>query len=175
MPNDSEITPPLEPTPQGEALYEELRWVHSMIRRDLEIVQRLETEVENGLSAHDVRAEISELKTNGPLWRLKMGCLSYCRFVHSHHRLEDLALFPALRRTNPEIGPIVDRLEADHRRVAELLTHVETGAEGLDGAEPGAARKALATSLGELAEHLLAHLELEEREVAPTMKAMTGI
>jgi hypothetical protein len=165
----------LKPTPQGQAFYEELLWVHSMIRRDLEVVQRLQAEVENGLSADEVRSEIGQLKTNGPLWRLKMGCLNYCRFVESHHRLEDLALFPALLRTNPRIAPLVERLEADHRRVAGLLKDVEADAERLDGGDRQEARKPLAESLGELADHLLAHLELEEREVAPTLKAMTGL
>jgi hypothetical protein len=77
----------LEPTPQGQAFYEELLWVHSMIRRDLEVVQR-----------------------------------------------------PRAR--------------------SRLLLR-------------GASDSASAGLLGELADHLLAHLELEEREVAPTLKAMT--
>jgi hypothetical protein len=55
------------------------------------------------------------------LWRLKVSCLRYCSHVHAHHGAEDVLLFPALRAADPTIGPVVDRLEADHVRVSDLL------------------------------------------------------
>jgi hypothetical protein len=157
-------------TPQGEALYQDLLWVHNLLRQDLATVERLAVEVAEGAAAEEVVAGVRALETTGPLWRLRAGCLHYCRFVHHHHRLEDRALFPELRRTNPSLGPVVDRLQKDHRRVADLLEGVESAIEALDGEDTPAARASVSTALEALAAHLLAHLELEEDSVAETLR-----
>jgi hemerythrin-like domain-containing protein len=94
-----------------------------------------------------------------------VNCLHYCRFVHGHHRLEDVALFPALRRADPDLGPVVDRLEGDHRRVAEQLDELEAAVAGDD-------RDRVVLALDELAAHLLAHLELEEESIGPALRRM---
>ena len=131
-------------TPQGEALYEDLLWVHGLLRQDLATVERLAVEVADGAAADDVVRQVRALETTGPLWRLRASCLHYCRFVHHHHRLEDRALFPELRRVNPSLGPVVDRLQEDHRRVAVLLEGVESAVEDLDGEDTPAARVSVA-------------------------------
>ena len=149
--------------PPAEGLFRELLWVHAMIRRDLATVQRLAARVQDGAPAAEVRAAIRDLQTEGPLWKLRVNCLYYCRFVHHHHTLEDTALFPILRRTNPALGPIVDRLEADHLQISGHLDAVEAAANGLDTGEEPIHRERLATTLGDLAEHLLAHLAFGKR------------
>jgi len=156
-------------------LFDELLWVHGMIRRDLDTVRELAGAVTNGEPAHEVRESLDDLKTNGPLWKLKVNCLHYCRFVHSHHGAEDRMLFPALRAANPELAPVVDRLEADHRKVSVLLDEVEAACRGLGGDEESASRSSLAAALDELAEHLLEHLGFEEESVEDTMRSMTAL
>ncbi len=126
-------------TPQGEALYEDLLWVHGLLRQDLATVERLAVEVVDGAAAEAVVDEVRALEATGPLWRLRASCLHYCRFVHHHHRLEDRALFPELRRVNPSLGPVVERLQADHRQVAGLLEGVESAVGELDGEDTPAA------------------------------------
>src|SRR5258705_10864508 len=84
-------------TDRGRALFEELLWVHSIIRRDLKIVEQLAREVGEGLPGEAVQDALEGLKTNGPLWQLKLNCLRYCSHVHAHHGAEDVLLFPALR------------------------------------------------------------------------------
>ena len=111
-------------------LLRELKWVHSHIRRDLATVSELSRRVTEGEDADAIRDGIAELQTNGPLWQLRFNCLNYCRFVHSHHNLEDAALFPALRDRDQALGPVIDRLEADHRVVSDLLDEVEAQARG---------------------------------------------
>ena len=157
-------------TVQGEALYQDLLWVHGLLRQDLATVERLAVDVAEGAAAEDVVAGVRALETAGPLWRLRASCLHYCRFVHHHHRIEDLALFPELRRVNPSLGPVVDRLQEDHRRVAGLLEGVESAAGVLERADSPEARAAVAESLEALAAHLLAHLDLEEESVAETLR-----
>ena len=34
-------------------------------------------------------------------------------------------MFPALRRSNPDLTAVVDKLEADHRAISALLDEVE--------------------------------------------------
>src|SRR3954454_11135334 len=88
-------------TDRGRAIFEELLWVHSIIRRDLEIVEKLATDVDEGLPGDAVQDALGELKTTGPLWQLKVNCLRYCSHVHAHHGAEDALLFPALRAVDP--------------------------------------------------------------------------
>ena len=159
-------------TELGRALFDELLWVHSMVRRDLDTVRRLADNAARGSNAEDLKAEIDDLKTNGHLWRLKLGCLRYCRFVHSHHNLEDVALFPVLRGNNPALGSVVDRLEHDHRRVSHLLDGVETAANSLTIKDEGSTRERLRDALIKLSEELLAHLEFEERNAGPTIRRL---
>jgi hypothetical protein len=157
-------------TVEGEALYQDLLWVHGLLRQDLATVERLAVEVAEGAPAGEVVAEVRALEATGPLWRLRASCLHYCRFVHHHHRLEDRALFPELRRVNPALGSVVDRLQEDHRIVAGLLEGVESAAGELDRSDTPKARTAVADALEALAAHLLAHLELEEESIADTLR-----
>jgi hypothetical protein len=162
-----------EETEQGKALFQELLWVHGAIRRDLETVEGLAAAVADGLPAERAREWIESLKTDGPLWQLKFNCLRYCRFVHMHHNAEDTLFFPRLREANPAIAPVVDKLEADHRAVSDLLDEVEASAAALDD-EDGSARGRLVDGLGALAESLLAHLDYEEESAGPTIRALSA-
>jgi iron-sulfur cluster repair protein YtfE (RIC family) len=161
-----------EETELGRALFEELLWVHGAIRRDLETVEALAAEVVEGLPADEARARVEALKTNGPLWQLKVNCLRYCRFVHMHHNAEDVLLFPRLRETNRGLGPVVDRLEADHRRVSDDLDEVEAAARQLTNGDSEPARQRVADALNLLAGNLLEHLDFEEREAGPTLRRL---
>ena len=159
----------------GASLFDELLWVHGMIRRDLDTVRDLAGAVTNGTPAAEIQAELEELKTNGPLWKLKVNCLHYCRFVHSHHGAEDAMLFPALRAANPDLAPVIDRLEADHRRVSDVLDEVEEAARELSAEAEAESRARVAVALDGLADNLLEHLDFEEENVANTMRAMTAL
>ena len=116
------------------------------------------------------RRQVRALETTGPLWRLRASCLHYCRFVHHHHRLEDRALFPELRRVNPSLGPVVDRLQEDHRRVAGLLEGVESAVEDWTATTPRPSALGGRRRSKRSRRHLLAHLELEEESVAETLR-----
>jgi iron-sulfur cluster repair protein YtfE (RIC family) len=145
--------------------------VHSMIRRDLDTVRVLAQRVASGADPQEVREEIAGLQTNSPLWKLRVNCLYYCRFVHSHHNAEDWLLFPALRRSSPAMEPVVDKLEADHREVSGHLDEVEAACDGLVRDDNTSARDRVVVSLNTLAEQLLAHLAYEEEAVAPTLRS----
>src|ERR1700729_2282508 len=153
-----EAQAPTPRDPRGEAMVAELKWVHDMIRRDLRTVRQMAADAAAGREAGEIRAGIRSLAASGPLWQLKAGCLHYCRFVHSHHHAESVLLFPALRRANPALNPVVDKLEADHAHVSDLLDEVEAASHQLGEAGAPAARERLVTALRTLSEDLLAHL-----------------
>jgi iron-sulfur cluster repair protein YtfE (RIC family) len=158
----------------GERMVEDLRWVHAMLRDDLATLRRLAADIIAGRSADHVTSAIRSLQTQGPLWQLRVNCLRYCQLVHHHHGAEDAMLFPALRKSNPALGPAVDRLERDHRRVSDLLDHVEALATQLKQNDDNAGvRHALATALTDLSDHLLEHLAFEEESIIPTMRSWT--
>ena len=159
-------------TARGRAIFEELLWVHSIIRRDLEVVERLAADVGEGLPGDAVQDALGELRTSGPLWALKVNCLRYCSHVHAHHGAEDVLLFPTLRAADPSIGPVVDRLEADHARVSDLLDVVEAAARALTDTNGGDARQRVVDGLRNLHVHLLEHLDYEEGHAGPTMRRL---
>jgi hypothetical protein len=148
----------------------ELKWVHGMVRRDLRACQDLAVAVAAGAPPVDIRARVRELQTGGPLFQLRVNCLQYCQFVHHHHALEDLALFPAVRKAAPQLGPAVDKLEADHQKVSGLLDQVESATSSLaDQQDTPFARARLVQALNELATQLLEHLNYEETVLAPVL------
>jgi iron-sulfur cluster repair protein YtfE (RIC family) len=155
----------------GQHLFDELQWVHEKIRHDLAVCEDLAERIADGLSPEQVRAEIRELQTNSPLWRLRVNCLYYCRFVHSHHHAEDVMLFPALRASDPAMVPVADRLEADHRLVSDLLDEVEAAADALVLEDAVDIRARIITALGNLRVELIAHLSYEEQMAGPTIRS----
>jgi|HubBroStandDraft_6_1064221.scaffolds.fasta_scaffold542481_2 hypothetical protein len=158
----------------GDALVAELQWVHRVIRHDLETVRRLADEVGDGLSGAEAAATIEELAVGSPLWQLRINCLTYCRFVHMHHHAESAMLFPQLRRSDPALGPVVDKLEADHARVSDLLDEVSAAAQSLAGTEDAEMRKRLIVALTSLSDDLLAHLDYEEENISGTLRTWTS-
>jgi hypothetical protein len=169
----AETQSPYPPGAPGEALVQELQWVHNMIRGDLRTVRQLAAGVDAGRPAEEIRAGLRTLAAGGPLWQLKINCLQYCHFVHSHHHLESAALFPGLRRVNPALGPVVDKLEADHLSISGRLNAVETAASTLGETEDPAAREQLSQALLQLSDELLAHLRYEEQEISGTLRTLS--
>ena len=153
------------------ALADQLRWVHDMLRRDLGAIQRLAVRAADGASAADVETELRTLQSNGPLFQLRVNCLSYCQTLNSHHRNEDAVLFPAVRRAAPQLGATIDRLEADHRVVASLLDDIDALADDLAGRP---ARRALVDALDALSTNLLRHLDLEEATLQPILESWSS-
>lgn len=151
-------------------MYEMLLAVHAVIRRNLELIQELAAQALDGVDPEELRRQLHTLKRDGLLWRLQVNCLRYCSFVHSHHNAEDADFFVELRQTNPAISPVIDRLQADHRRVSDDLDAVEDAANRLAEDDGQQAREAVVETLQALRENLLAHLEYEERGIEETVR-----
>ena len=163
----------MEPYPSGqdEPLFRELLVIHGMLRDGLSQVRVLAADAATGVDDTVIAADVEALARDSALWRLRSNCLYQCRFVHGHHSLEDAILFPAARRTAPDIAGEVDRLEADHRIIAEHLRAVEDAAAGLTDGLPGDRRR-LVDALHRLETDLLDHLAREEALLRPVLREM---
>ncbi len=150
-------------------MFRELLFIHSLLRRDLRMVRRLANEARDGLSPQMILAEIRNLGTHSPLWRLKFGCMHYCRFVHTHHTIEDAAVFPMVRKHDPSLNGVVDLLEEDHLKVHHITERIAAVANEVATDASGVSRFQLVEALTELEERLLAHLALEEKSLGPLL------
>jgi iron-sulfur cluster repair protein YtfE (RIC family) len=150
-------------------MFRELLYIHALLRRDLSTVRRLADAARENGPVEPIITEIESLATNSPLWQLKYGCMRYCRFVHGHHTLEDAALFPMVRKHDPSLNTVVDRLEEDHLTVHHITERIaaEAGRVAVDGSE--ANRAELVRELTELEQHLLSHLDFEEESLGPLL------
>lgn len=142
-----------------------------MLRHDLAAVRQLGHRVTAGATPGEVSAELQTLQSSGPLFQLRVNCLSYCQTLEAHHRNENLVLFPAVRRAAPHLAAAVDRLEADHLIVAALLDRIGILADDLADRK---ARLKLADALDELATNLDSHLEFEETALQPVLDSWSA-
>ncbi|PBC52468.1 polyketide cyclase [Rhodococcus sp. ACS1] len=88
-------------------------------------------------------------------------------FLHLHHSGEDRGLWPLVRELNPDAGPLLDVMDADHARIVPEMERVAAAATEYR-AHP-AAREELSRSLAALGQVLLPHLQREEDEMMPVV------
>ncbi|MFL5734746.1 MAG: hemerythrin domain-containing protein [Chloroflexia bacterium] len=156
--------------PQGEALLEELKWVHGIIRENLEAILQVAEDITNGAPAGEVQARLDDLASTSVIWRLRVDCMRYCYLVHAHHHGEDALFFPFLCAANPALRAVTDKLQADHIAVSDYLDKVQALSARIANEEQ--ARGELAAALRELSDHLLTHLDYEEENLAPTLRRL---
>ncbi|HET6504544.1 MAG TPA: LLM class flavin-dependent oxidoreductase [Amycolatopsis sp.] len=153
-----------EATARGRAVGRHLVDVHDGLRQELHQLRDLLEQVRQGaLSAGQARAAINELTLRQNNWTLGAYCANYCTVLTQHHGIEDQSIFPHLRRSDPGLVPVIDRLEAEHEIIHELI-------EGLDRALVSFVRDpddfgGLQEAIDVLTDALLSHLSYEEEQI----------
>lgn len=96
--------------------------------------------------------------------QLRINCLTLCQGLHNHHTGEGAGMFMALERLHPELEPTLDRLRAEHERIAELLEQLQrtVSAEGVDPLQ-------VLPEVERLADELERHLRYEEEQLIPLL------
>nr|WP_240188698.1 hemerythrin domain-containing protein [Nakamurella flavida] len=160
--------PPADPgrayTPAEQAEGRHLVDVHDHLRAELLQVQALVAQVVVGtLDAGAARSAVNAMTLRQNNWTLGTYCQSYCRVVTLHHTLEDQAMLPHLRRADPRLRPVVDRLQQEHLVIHEVLEGVDQALVALVTGPDGIA--ALQGAVDLLSDTLLSHLSYEEREL----------
>lgn len=74
-----------------------------------------------------------------------------------------------MRRHDPSLRRVVDRLEEDHLTVHHITERIAAAAEQLAGDPVEERRGELVRALLALEEHLLAHLAFEEESLGPLL------
>ncbi len=82
-----------------------------------------------------------------------------------HHAKEDDYLFPRLRERNQAAGPIIDRLQAEHRNGPEVLRSLRNQVAATARGE--LAGREFAAALRTYAQALKAHIRTEEKDALP--------
>lgn len=146
--------------------------IHDHLRGELTRVREVVDQVSRGhMDVGQARSIINTMTMRQNTWTLGAYCQSYCRLVTGHHTLEDRAVFPHLRRAEPTVGPVLDRLEQEHHVIADVLDGVDRALVAL-AAEEGYGQRgrqaldALGHSVDLLTDTLLSHLSYEERELS---------
>lgn len=135
------------------ALGSELRRLHDRIRDVLE-------DAREGLDPVVGATALSD--------DLVVRCRAVCTTLDSHHRDEDSALFPWLRRERPELAEVISKLEQDHAMIATLLA-------GLDRVlREGADADVVMRHLEGVDAVMESHFRYEERVLVPVLDAVEG-
>ncbi|GAA2809546.1 LLM class flavin-dependent oxidoreductase [Kribbella solani] len=138
--------------------------VHDHLRAELEQVRDLVEQVAAGtLGVGAARSHINTMTMRQNNWTLGTYCESYCRLVTTHHSIEDASLFPHLRRADPALAPVVDRLQEEHKVIHDVLEGVDKALVDLVGGSGDLAGLRAAVDL--LDDTLQSHLSYEEREL----------
>ena len=152
--------------PHQEAVAQHLVDVHDHLRAELTRLHGLVDEVRRGvLTAGVARSEVQAMSVRQHNWTLGAYCQSYCGFVNGHHSLEDASVFPHLRRSDPDVAPVLDRLSEEHVVIHGLLDRVDAALVSLVRNGDDAGLDLVEKSLQALGERLLSHLAYEEREL----------
>jgi hypothetical protein len=132
---------------------QDMRIVHSALRRDLERVRMVASDP--ALLTEPRRRAIGA----------HLGWLMHT--LHRHHSGEDEHVWPEIRRRDPSAAALLDQMDADHRSIAQPMEDIENVAEPF-GAGTVPASGMLKT-LARLQDVLLPHLAREEQEMMPVV------
>ncbi|WP_030483688.1 LLM class flavin-dependent oxidoreductase [Nocardioides aequoreus] len=156
-------------TPQGLATARHLVEVHDALRAELDQLRDVVDQVRRGLlQVGQARSTINTMTMRQNNWTLGAYCESYCRIVTGHHTLEDRSMLPHLASRDPASVPVVERLEAEHHVIHDVLERVDQRLVALVSAAPrdaSAALEALSSEVDRLTDTLLSHLRYEETEL----------
>ena len=156
--------PEVEYTRRGRLVAQHLIDVHDMLRTELEELHGILAQVKEGaMSAGDARAALNEMALRQNDWALGAFCARYCAVVDGHHTLEDSQIFPHLRRSDADLGPVIDRLEEEHLVIHDAIHGVDAAL--VHHMTHEADFTSVEQALDLLTDALLSHLSYEEWEL----------
>jgi hypothetical protein len=167
-------------SPSEQAVPQHLVDVHDHLRGELAQLRDIVGQVRSGaMSTGAARSVINTMAMRQNNWTLGAYCETYCRLVTGHHTLEDRSIFVHLRGAQPDLAPVIDRLEQEHHVIADVLEQVDDALVGLVGTEVHGrsgqeALDEVQRALDLLTDTLLSHLAYEERELIHPL-ALHGI
>ncbi|GAA1201013.1 nitroreductase/quinone reductase family protein [Prauserella alba] len=142
------LSPASDGPPGGGSLADMLVGIHDAFRRELALIRK-------------------ELAGSGP-WlgvQLRINCVTLCQGLHNHHVGEDAGLFEAIGAKHPELTDTLTRLRSEHDTIADLTAAMQTAVHD-------ESRDAARVEVERLACELERHLDHEEEQLLPALRAM---
>ena len=151
-------------SPAGRQSQETLIQVHEHLRTELRELQEAAAQVAAGaMEPAAARSLLNRMAMRQNYWTLGTFCAQYCRVVSIHHTIEDYQMFPALRRGDESLRPVLDRLHEEHEIIAEQIDRVDRALVAMMNDHSGIDQvRRVADELGDM---LLSHLAYEEDEL----------
>ncbi|WP_270888751.1 LLM class flavin-dependent oxidoreductase [Pedococcus sp. 5OH_020] len=167
---DEDSRPTLSRDPQSrytaeqQASAQHLVDIHDGLRGELARLRDIVEQVHDGaVEANRARNLINQLTMRQNHWTLGAYCAQYCRIVTGHHTLEDRSVFPHLRRKEPALTRVLDRLQHEHEIIHDVLEQVDRALVSM--VSEGGDTTPLDRAVDLLTDTLLSHLAYEEREL----------
>ncbi|MFD6529535.1 LLM class flavin-dependent oxidoreductase [Streptomyces sp. NPDC060184] len=137
---------------------------HDRLRADLDRLRQAVHEVrDEAKDTGEVRSAVQRLTVRQNVGNIGAFCASYCRVTTLHHTREDQDLFPHLRRADPRLGPVLDRLAEEHHAVQGVIDRLDRELVAHAGGRTDG--KELEAVVDLLTDALLSHLAYEEAEL----------
>jgi hypothetical protein len=167
-PSAPEPDPAVSFTRHGLALGQHLIDVHDQYRAELDQVRDLLGRVVKGITAAEqARGELNRLAVRANNWIFGGTCQMHCVSLADHHTTEDESIFPHLRRSQPGLREVLDRLDAEHHAIGEVFEEIDAAlihlARHPDDTGP------VTEAVGLLTDTLLSHFAYEEREITGSL------
>lgn len=120
-------------------------------------------------AAHAMAAAAPTLTAGEPgrLAAFRAYWKGYAGEVLAHHTTEDDVVFPELVRRIPHLADLMARADDDHHHLDELMEDVTAA---LGAISEGAGPERAAALLGQVAEHMDEHLDMEDRDLLPLIE-----
>lgn len=166
-PSAAEPAPEIRFTRYGLSAGAHLLDVHDHYRAELDHVRRVLDQVRRGSAdIGEARSAINAMAVTQHDWTIRGVCQAQCQMVAQHHTMESRAIFPHLRRSQPDLDPVIQRLDDEHLAIHHVLEEIDAALVHL-AAYPGDHQPIL-DAVDLLTDTLLSHFAYEERElIAP--------
>ncbi|HVL84951.1 MAG TPA: hemerythrin domain-containing protein [Egibacteraceae bacterium] len=127
--------------------------VHAGLRRDLDRIGQV--------ARQPLTAERREALARRVSWLVE--------FLHHHHASEEEAIWPLAVRKRPQLGGLMEAMEAEHGALAAAADGLHEAAAAYAGDGSESKRQALVAALDRMRITCLPHLEHEEAAAVPQL------
>ena len=113
-------------TALGRRISDHFVGVHDYLRAELESMRTVAAQVLSGdLDPGRARSALNQMTMRQNEWTLNAYCAKYCGELTQHHSIEDTSILPHLRRSDPALSPVLDRLAEEHGAIHDLINQVD--------------------------------------------------
>jgi hypothetical protein len=154
-------------TGRGQGAGRHLVDVHDHYRQEMAQVRAVLDEVRaGGQDVGAARGAVQQMALRANNWTLGGYCQAQCHSLTQHHTMESDGIFPHLVRSQPDLAPVLERLNAEHLVIHELLERVDRALVQLV-AQPGDYGP-ISDALDLLTDTISSHFAYEESQlIAP--------